>query len=312
MCDVAIHRIDQLETDELGPGGHAFEQAREIRGVVVAEDVLLGAAVADAGDHRGVIEGIGEHHHTRQLTRQGRQRRIIGDIAGGEDQRRLAAVQIGKFALEQQMHMVVAGDVADSAGAGADRPQRLFHRRQHRRVLAHAEIVVGAPDGDLCPDPMIEGARKAAAAPLEIGQDAIPSLGTQRVEALFEKGLVIYAGRCWLPSLRRRVSAGLLTRGGCGEVVDRALHPIALPTGPHRRHRVVVGGVRFQRLQANPENRLRVAAVEPDMRFRRLAQIVGVRPVVCDRPMIVIPGRVGGGPSDDGEVVVGSFEPWAL
>ena len=31
------------------------EQALEIVGVVVAEDVLLGAAVADAGDHRGVV-----------------------------------------------------------------------------------------------------------------------------------------------------------------------------------------------------------------------------------------------------------------
>src|SRR5437879_10317607 len=28
--------------------------------------------------------------------------------------------------------------------------------------------------------------------------------------------------------------------------------------------------------------------------------------------MIVIPARVGGGPSDDGEVVVGNFEPWRL
>jgi hypothetical protein len=28
--------------------------------------------------------------------------------------------------------------------------------------------------------------------------------------------------------------------------------------------------------------------------------------------MIVIPARVGGGPSDDGEVVVGNFERWRL
>jgi hypothetical protein len=69
---------------------------------------------------------------------------------------------------------------------------------------------------------------------------------------------------------------------------------------------------RFQTLHAHPKNRLRVAAVEPDMRFLRLAQILGIRAVVCDRPMIVSPGRVGAGPSDDGEVVVGNFEPWAL
>src|SRR5260370_13445630 len=28
--------------------------------------------------------------------------------------------------------------------------------------------------------------------------------------------------------------------------------------------------------------------------------------------MIVIPARVGAGPSDDGEVVMGNFEPWPL
>ena len=69
------------------------------------------------------------------------------------------------------------------------------HRRQHRRVLAHAEIVVRAPDGDLGADPVIEGARKAAAAPLEIGEDAVAPLGAQRVEALFEKAFVVHCRR---------------------------------------------------------------------------------------------------------------------
>jgi len=60
--DVAVHRIDRLEADELGPGGrHTVEAARQVLGVIMAEDVLLGAAVANAGDHRGVIGGVGEH-----------------------------------------------------------------------------------------------------------------------------------------------------------------------------------------------------------------------------------------------------------
>jgi hypothetical protein len=41
---------------------------------------------------------------------------------------------------------------------------------------------------------VIEGARKAAAAPLEIGKDAIPPLGVQRTEALSEETLVIHGG----------------------------------------------------------------------------------------------------------------------
>src|SRR5216684_6147434 len=92
------------------------------------------------------------------------------------------------------MEVAVARDVARSAGAGADRPQRLRHRRQHRRMLPHAEIIVRAPDRDLGADAVIEGARKAAAAPFEIGKDAIPPLGAHCVETLSEKALVIHAG----------------------------------------------------------------------------------------------------------------------
>ena len=44
--------------------------------------------------------------------------------------------------------MVGAGDVAGAAGAGAHRASRLVHGVDHGGVLAHAEIVVGAPDGD--------------------------------------------------------------------------------------------------------------------------------------------------------------------
>ena len=46
--------------------------------------------------------------------------------------------------------------------------------------------------------------------------------------------------------------------------------------------------------------------------FRRLAQILGIRTIVDDSEMFVIPARVGAGPSDDGEVVVGNFELWRL
>ena len=79
------------------------------------------------------------------------------------------------------MHVAVTRDVAGSARTGTHRPQRLVHRHQHRRVLAHAEIVVRAPDGDLGADPVIKGARKTAAAPLEIGKDAVAPLSAQRV-----------------------------------------------------------------------------------------------------------------------------------
>jgi hypothetical protein len=63
-------------------------------------------------------------------------------------------------------------------------------------MLAHAEIVVRAPDGDLGADAVIEGAWKAAAAALEIGKDAVPPLGVQDTEAPSEEPLVIHADLC--------------------------------------------------------------------------------------------------------------------
>jgi len=81
-------------------------------------------------------------------------------------------------------------------------------------MLAHAEIIVRAPDGDLGADAVVEGAREAAAAPLEIGEDAVAPLGAQRVEALTEEPLVIHVGHLsvavilaegerWLPDPER-------------------------------------------------------------------------------------------------------------
>ena len=105
-------------------------------------------AVADAGDHRGVVLLVGEDDGARQQLGERRQRRVVGDVGRGEEQRRFLAVQVGELGLE--LHVIVgrAGDVARAAGAGADRVDRLVHGGDHGRVLAHAEVVVGAPDGD--------------------------------------------------------------------------------------------------------------------------------------------------------------------
>jgi hypothetical protein len=59
-------------------------------------------------------------------------------------------------------------------------------------VLAHAEIIVRAPDRDLGPDAVIVSPREPAAAPFEVGKDTISSFGAKRVEALFEKFVVVH------------------------------------------------------------------------------------------------------------------------
>ena len=51
----------------------------EVGEVVVAEDVLLAAAVADARDHRGVVLLVGEDHEAGQQLLQRDERRVVGD-----------------------------------------------------------------------------------------------------------------------------------------------------------------------------------------------------------------------------------------
>src|SRR5262249_10941917 len=70
-------------------------------------------------------------------------------ISRGEYERRLLAVQIGQFALELDQRVIVAGDVAGAAGAGAHAGRCLHHGPGHARMLPHAAIIVGTPHHDL-------------------------------------------------------------------------------------------------------------------------------------------------------------------
>src|SRR5207248_2872733 len=113
----------------------------------------------------------------------------------------------------------------------------------------------------------------------------------------------------WLPlRLWLRVIIDDLAGWGRGELADRALHPIALALAVGRGHLIEIGRLRFQSLQAHAEDRLRMGSVEPNMTSRRLVQILGIRPVMHDTVMLVIPPRVGGGPPDNRHRGVSRFE----
>ena len=167
--DVAVHGIDALQDDDLRRAARVlFELLLEMLDVVMAEDVLLAATMADALDHGGVVLLVGEDHETLDQTLERGERRVIGYIGRGKEERSLLVVQIGKLGLELNMMMRRAGDVARTAGAGANRLDRLMHGSAHRRVLAHAEIVVGAPHGHVAgaaSSELIGGDGRAAAPP---------------------------------------------------------------------------------------------------------------------------------------------------
>ena len=119
-------------------------------------------------------------------------------------------MQIGKLGLELDMIMGGAGDVARAAGARADRLDRLMHGGAHGRVLAHAEIVVGAPHrhvaGALAGE--LIGGRVSPAAALQLGKDPVAAFLVQRLKALVKAIFVIHgpashvlAGRPEIPQI---------------------------------------------------------------------------------------------------------------
>ena len=149
-AEIAVHRIDRFEGDQLGRRGVVrFQQLAQMRDVVVAEDALGTAIAAHALDHRGVVQRVGIDDQPGEQFGQRAQGRVIGDIGRGEQQRRFLAVQIGQLGLQLLVIHRGAGDVAGAAGACAGCVDGVMHRVQHNRVLAHAQIVVAAPHGDV-------------------------------------------------------------------------------------------------------------------------------------------------------------------
>ncbi len=193
--DVAVHGVKALEHDELRPRRIGRrQQLFEMRHVVVAEDLLLAIRLAHALDHRIVIPGIRQDQAVRHQLGERRNAGFVRDVAGGEDQRRFLAVQVGKLALELDERMIIAGDVAGAAGAGAHARRGLDHGADHFGILAHAEIVVRAPDHDVLRSVgrMPYRVRKASGDTLEIGEHPVAPLAVQARQRIGEKAAVIH------------------------------------------------------------------------------------------------------------------------
>ena len=150
--------------------------------------------MADALDHRGVVDGVGEDHAAGQHGAQGLQGGLVGDVARGEDQRRLLAVQLGQLALERDVVGVGAGDVARAAGARPWAPIAACMASITTGCWPMAEVVVAAPDRDVAhlTVPMEARPREGTGDPLEVGEYAIAPFGPQAVEVVSEKRLIIH------------------------------------------------------------------------------------------------------------------------
>ena len=226
---VPIHRVDRFEGHNLGLGRvEVRERVFEVGEVVVGEDALLRPGVADAGDHGRVVPGVREEDAPRELAPEGGEGGLVGGVAGAEEERRLGSVEVRELLLEQHVAVRGAGDVPGTPGARAVPVDRVLHRPAHDLVLAHAEVVVGAPDGDLerAGGGVADGPGEAAGPPFQIREDPVSALRLQVLDPVGEEAFVVQG----LGPRRVRGSGGRTAgrhagRAGAGMVTGEAASP---------------------------------------------------------------------------------------
>ena len=162
--------------------------------VIVAEHAVVSARAADAFDHRGVVQRVGIDHEVFHDLAKRRQGRVVRHIAGREQESSFLAVKVGQFPLKVDVESGRAGDVARAAGASAEAVDGFVHGVDNVIVLAHAEIVVRAPDGDLALAILEPGGslREAALVPVKIHEHAVAAFAADRVEGVFERFQVLH------------------------------------------------------------------------------------------------------------------------
>src|SRR5262245_5074006 len=86
--------------------------------------------------------------------------------------------------------MCRARNISRAAGTGTGGVNRLVHGRKHLRMLAHAKVVVAAPDGDqrLAAFVVVICRRVASATTHNIGEDSVPALPPQPRERVAKSG----------------------------------------------------------------------------------------------------------------------------
>ena len=163
--------------------------------VVVAKDVLLATAAADPRDHRRVVHLVREDDAAGQHLGERRERGLVRDVARGEEQGGLLAMEVGQFGLELDVIMRVAADVSRASRARADAVERFLHRGDHVGMLAHAEVIVRAPHGDVLRvgrARITARAGEAALGPQDVDEHAIAPLGMKVGDRATESSLVIH------------------------------------------------------------------------------------------------------------------------
>lgn len=193
--DVAVHGVDALERNDLRAiGVDVRELTLQIGRRIVLPDALFTTGMADSLDHAGMIERIREDDRVGKTRAECAERGPVRHVTAGEKKRGFLAVKIGQLLLQQHVFVHGTGDVTRTAGTRAVPLQSVVHRLQHRRVLAHAKIVVGTPDrhiGRLATRVAL-GSREGALATPEFGKNPIVALSTQSFDLSGEERIIVH------------------------------------------------------------------------------------------------------------------------
>src|SRR5688572_23573320 len=107
-------------------------------------------------------------------------------------------MKAGELFLELDVIARRTGDVARAARTRAERVDRFLHGGDHVRVLAHAEIVVRAPDDHilLATVGMADGSlREFAAIAFDVDEDAVAAFGPDVLKRVLESSKVFHRRR---------------------------------------------------------------------------------------------------------------------
>src|SRR5258708_15942516 len=283
--DVAVHRIDALEHDQLRAAGRcAREQLLQVLQIVVAPNLPGTAGGTHSFDHRIMVECIGQDQAVRKQPRDRRDARVVGNIARRENECRFLAMQVGELGLQLYQRPICTRNVARSARARTHRAGGGTHRFDYLRMLAHAEIVVRAPDNDIpraawaVPERMRELSRFA----LQVGEDAITALTFQGINRRLKASVIVE--HCWKSFCDATHSAGVWAPlpGSAAAFPSwtsraRPVCTMAATMAP------TIGAVRYS--QASPK--LPVATIGPSARAGLKAAPVRAPPMMMLRVSVI-------------------------
>ena len=204
---IAVHAVDAFKGHDLGAIGRDRAQLFiEMGGVVMAEDKALCSRPADPFDHRIMVERVREDRAARHELAQRAECGKVGNPSRCEDQRCVLAVKVGELGFKLDMLSVGPGDIPRPSRSGSRQIDGTVHGRQYVRMLAHAEIVIAAPDSDaatLAIRTMPQGGWELPRYPLEFDEGPIPAIQLHLADKTFELGDIVHTSISRQASLPR-------------------------------------------------------------------------------------------------------------